>query len=467
VELEWVPVRHYPHGRTAAHLVGHLRRDDTYDEEERNFNYRLRDYRGGIGLEAAFDRHLRGQSGAKSILVDSAGYRHREGTLILAEPEPGHTVQTTIDIHLQKVSEQALASVGPDVRGAVVVMDPQTGDILALVSLPSFDPNQWVQGVTHEEYRDLLDPIQRPMVNRASYEIYPPGSTFKIVTSLALLDHGVLHPGNLREPFTVRRTYLLGRREIRDTAEPGLYDFERAFIRSSNGYFIDYALKLGLPRLLEAGQRFHLGQRSGVGLREDSKGVFPTYDKVATLWNHNNLADLAIGQQIAVTPLQMAVLTSTVANGGYLLQPRLVARIEPAEPWMGGEIQTFPPRQIRSRLPYRTEHLDIVQRAMREDVASPEGTGRGARVAGFDVCGKTGTAEVKQGQRLVDEITWFASYAPFDQPRYTVVVMVESGRSGGSTCAPIARRIYEYLQQRERAAEWAHWVPTGREALPR
>jgi penicillin-binding protein 2 len=450
LELELLPVRRYPNGKLAAHLIGHLRRDDSFDEEERTFNYRFRDYRGGIGLEAAYDRELRGRAGAKSILINSAGYRHRAGEMMLAEPEPGHKLHTTLDIGLQSAGERALASVDPDVRGAAVVMDPHSGDVLAMASLPSFDPNQWINGVTHEEYEELLDPVFRPMVNRASYEIYAPGSIFKIVTALALMDSGILHDGNVDESsFQVRKLYTLGNRNIRDTAEPGLYNFHRAFIRSSNGYFIDYALKLGLPGLLAMGQEFQLGQRTGIGLREDSRGVFPSYDKIAAHWNRNNLADVAIGQQIAVTPLQMAVMVSAVANGGRVLQPRLVTRIEPAEPWMGGEIKDYPGHQVRRVLTLNPAHVAKVQEAMRADVASPDGTGRSARVAGFDICGKTGTAEVKQGTRLVDLITWFVSYAPYDNPRYAVVVMVESGRSGGLTCAPVARKIYEYLKEQE------------------
>lgn len=450
VEIELAPARSYPHGRLAAHVLGHVRREDSFDEEERGFNYRLRDYRGAIGLEAAFDRQLRGASGAKSILVNSAGYRHREGELVLAEPQMGRNLVTTLDLGIQRVAEEALEKVSPNVRGAVVVMDPRNGDLLALVSAPGFDPNQWLSGVSREEFARLMDPETKPMFNRASFGIYPPGSTFKIVTALACLDQGILTPATIHRPVRTEGYYRLGNRIIDDTAPAGEYDFRRAFIRSSNSYFIEHGLRLGLARLLEAGRRFHLGEKTGLRLGEESAGIFPAPEDVESTWTRSNLADLSIGQQVALTPVQVAVVVSAVANGGTVYWPRLVQRVSPADPLAPGEVETIRPGQVRGELGYRKEHLDIVRSAMRDDVLADEGTGRAARVADFEVCGKTGTAEVKEGRRLVDKITWFASYAPFQQPRYAVVVMVESGGSGGGTCAPVARRIYEHVRDRER-----------------
>lgn len=450
VEIELTPVRSYPHGRLAAHALGHVRREDAFDEEERGFNYRLRDYRGAIGLEAAFDRQLRGTSGAKSILVNSAGYRHREGELVLVEPQMGLNLVTTLDLGIQRVAEEALEKVSPGVRGAVVVMDPRNGDLLALASAPSFDPNQWLSGVSHEEFARLMDPETKPMFNRASFGIYPPGSTFKIVTALACLENGVLTPATIHRTLRTEGFYRLGNRIIDDTAPAGEYDFRRAFIRSSNSYFIEHGLKLGLRRLLEAGREFHFGEKTGLRLGEESAGIFPEPGDVESIWTRSNLADLSIGQQVALTPVQVAVMVSAVANGGTVYWPRLVQRVEPADPLAPGEVETIRAGQVRHELGYRKEHLDIVRAAMRDDVMADEGTGRAARVADFEICGKTGTAEVKEGRRLVDKITWFASYGPYQQARYAVVVMVESGGSGGGTCAPVARRIYEHVRDRER-----------------
>ncbi len=463
LEIERVPVRSYPHGQLAAHVLGHVRRDDAFDEEERSFNYRLRDYRGAVGLEKAFDRELRGASGAKSILVNSAGYRHRQGELMLVEPRRGRDLRTTLDLDIQRAAEQAFTAGAADRRGAVVVMDPRNGDLLAVVSAPAFDPNQWITGVTHEEFALLMDPTLRPMFNRATLGIYPPGSTFKIASAAAFLESGILHPGNLATPMHTDGHYRIGNRVIDDTAPAGDYDFRRAFIRSSNSYFIDHALRLGLRRLLETGAALGFGEATGVDIGEEASGVFPAPGEVEGRWTRSHLADVSIGQQIAATPLQVATMVAAVANGGDLPRPRLVRAIDPGPAADGPDgilsagDATEVPSRMRRRVPVHPDHLAVIRNAMRDDVASEEGTGRAARVVGMEVCGKTGTAEVKAGRRLIDKITWFASFAPHDAPRYVVVVMVESGGSGGGTCAPIARRIYERLRDRERSrsGEWS------------
>jgi penicillin-binding protein 2 len=450
VELEQVPVRHYPHGQLGAHIVGYVKRADDFDEEDRSFDYRLRDYTGAIGIESAFDRQLRGTSGAKSILINSSGYRHRQGEIVLAEPQPGQNVVTTLDLGVQRATEAALNLVAGDERGAVVVLDPRNGDLLAVASAPAFDPNAWIDGVNRTEWERLSDPRMKPMFNRATYGFYQPGSTFKIITALGCLEAGVLTPETVLNQYRSRGYYQLGRRHIGDLAGAGNFDFRRAFIKSSNSYFIEYGLQLGLERLLELGHRFHFGEKPGLHLAEESKGLFPTYAEVGTEWNQGNLANVSIGQEIALTPIQLALAIGAVANGGTLYWPRLVDRVETSDPLSSAEPDRIRPGQIRSQLGLKPEYFEIVRTAMRDDVSSDEGSGKAARVKDFAVCGKTGTAEVKQGGRQVDKITWFASFGPFESPRYVVIVMVESGGSGGGTCGPVARRIYEYLRDRER-----------------
>ncbi|HAB18187.1 MAG TPA: penicillin-binding transpeptidase domain-containing protein [Verrucomicrobiota bacterium] len=454
VELELVPVRRYPHNRLASHVVGHLRRDDDYDEEEGRFDYRMRDFRGAMGLEAAFDRELRGQAGARSILVNSAGYRHRQGEEFLALPQAGLNLITTLDLDLQIAVEKALSSVRGDERGAVVVLDPNNGDVLALASAPDFDPTEFLDGVSEERWTNffLAEPAT-PMMNRATYGQYAPGSTFKIIDVLALLENGV----SPTEIFTVdpdparpgRGAYYLGRRKIEDTAPPGDYDLRRAFVRSSNSYFIDHGLRLGWDRLLSTGLAFGFGQRTGIRIPEEKSGNFPNVDQVKERgWTAGNLANVCIGQEITVTPLQLAVAVSAVANGGKVFWPRLVDRIEPQDPLSATSTVRVKPGQFRSEINARPRHFNLVRAAMRDDVLDDEGTGKTARIEGFEICGKTGTAEIK-GNGRKDKVTWFASYAPYEAPRYVVIVMVESGGSGGGTCAPVARQIYEFLHHRE------------------
>lgn len=455
VDLERVPTRRYPNGSVASHVVGHLRRDDNYDEEDGRFNYRMRDYRGAMGLEKAFDHELRGQAGARSILVNSAGYRHRQGEEIIADSQPGLNLVTTLDLELQKEVEKALSSVRGEERGAVVVMDPNTGDVLSMASAPSFDPTEFIDGVSNDRWSNvyMVKPAT-PLINRAIYGEYAPGSTFKIIDAIGFLESGV----DPNEKFTVEADpqrpgkghYLYGKRSIEDTAPPGIYDFRRAFIRSSNSYFMDHALKLGWERVLFWGSTFGLGQRTGIRLPEESAGDFPNLDVVRERgWTGGNLANVSIGQQITLTPLQLAVAVSAVANGGKVFWPRLVDRLEPESPLSETPVVRVQPGQIRNEIKANRRNFDLVRTAMRDDVLDAEGTGKTARIDDFAVCGKTGTAEIK-GNGRKDKVTWFASFAPYEAPRYVVIVMVESGSSGGGTCAPVARQVYDYLNRRER-----------------
>ena len=298
----------------------------------------------------------------------------------------------------------------------------------------------------------------RPLINRATDEIYSPGSTFKVITALALMDAGIALDPEFEVKIDPARApkgaYWLGTRKIEDTANSGTYDFHRAFIKSSNSYFIHHAQLLGLKRFLEFGHRFYLGERTGLKVSRDEAGIFPRFGETlpnGQTWDAHNvgvLADAAIGQQINVTPLQLALAYAAVANGGTLYWPRLVDRLEPGDALSDRTTEWIRAGQVRAKLALRPEHLAQVQAAMRDDVGDREGTGKEARVAGFAVCGKTGTAEIKGGGRK-DKVTWFASFAPFESPRFVVIVMVESGRSGGGTCAPVAQRIYQFLHDRE------------------
>jgi penicillin-binding protein 2 len=376
---------------------------------------------------------------------------------MIAQPQPGLDLVTTLDLDLQIAVEQSLGAVAGDERGAVVVLDPRTGDLLAMASAPRFDAAEFIEGVPTQRWKDfyLAEPA-RPTMNRATLGQYAPGSTFKIIDAMALLEAGLdpravlsVQP-NPENPAKGR--YLLGKRSIGDTAPPGAYDFRRAFIRSSNSYFIDHSLRLGWERLLSWGARFGLGQKTGIGIAEE-RGDFPTLDAVEERgWNSGNLANVSIGQQITLTPLQLAVAVGAVANGGTVFWPRLVDRLEPQNTLSSTPIVRFPARQVRTQIQARPESFDVIRSAMRDDVLDPEGTGKAARIEGFDVCGKTGTAEIK-GNGRKDKVTWFASFAPFEAPRYVVIVMVESGASGGGTCAPVARRIYEHLHRREQRPE--------------
>lgn len=449
--------RVYPFGPTAVHLLGYVRRDDSSAEgEEAFFNHRLPDWRGIIGIEAAFDPQLRGEAGAKSVLVNHLGYRQSEN--VLTPVAPGQNLVLTIDLTIQQAAERALQCYGPNTRGAVVVMDPKRGDLLALASSPVFDPNNFVKGISHAQWEQLSDEKLRPQINRALQENYAPGSVFKTLVGLAALEAG-LNPSEIHnvqaDPVRAGRGCIyIGRRKIEDTAPPGAYDFRRALKLSSNSYFINAGLRTGMAGIIQLGARLHLGERTGLLPRgQETPGIFPKPARLRSGWSDGDTANACIGQgEISVTPVQMAIMTAAIANGGKVLWPRLVDRLEPLA-GTGQPPTTFPAGRVRDDLGVKPRSLEIVRAAMLADVEDADGTGRAAQVPGFRVCGKTGTAQIMDARNQVtDHTTWFTSFAPYENPRYVVVVMVESGSSGGGTCAPIAREIYLALQKREQSA---------------
>jgi penicillin-binding protein 2 len=459
VDVELQSLRVYPHGTTAGHLLGYLRRDNSSAVgEEAFFSYRLPDFRGVVGLEGGLDEHLRGRAGAKSILVNNLGYRQRE--TVWQPAIPGANAVLTLDLRLQQAAERALrqrSPFGPHTRGAVVVLDTRNGDVLALVSSPAINPNHWVTGFTPEEWARINDNEQQPQVNRATYGIYQPGSIFKTVIGLVALESGVdpeaFYTVEPHPTISGKGAYFLGRRVIKDEVSPGQYNFRRAFAKSSNAYFIHYGLQAGIEEIVAMGKRFHFGDRAGLPTLQDSRGIFPTEPRIRAGWHPGDTANLCIGQaQVVVTPMQMAVMTAAIANGGTVFWPRVVQRIEPADPLTGGPVLHFEAGRVRDQLGVRPAVMRVVQEAMLADTEDADGTGRAAGgIPGFRVGGKTGTAQVgNERNQIVDRVTWFVSYGPWENPRYAVVVMIEGGVSGGGTCAPVARDIYEAILQLER-----------------
>jgi penicillin-binding protein 2 len=388
----------------------------------------------------------------KTVLVNNLQYRQAEEVWI--HPQPGDNVVLTIDRSIQMATERALRKARPETRGAAVVMDCRTGDILAMASLPVFDPNLFTSRISEEDWASLKDEEMRPLFNRTAQGAYQAGSIFKIVVALAGLEAGTLDPNEIFESKGYFQIQGRGR-AWRDTAGPGQFDFDRAFYRSSNPYFQHHGMKVGFDKIVEMGRRLGLGRRTGLAIREEAVGYFPDpLDKIkkdGSRWMPGDTANLSIGQgEILVTPLQMAVLTAAVANRGSVLVPRLIDRFEPQGPEAAGHAVRFAPGQVRRDLGVSRANLEVVRTAMLLDVQQRDGTGRSAAVDGLSICGKTGTAQVMEGRSLKEYVTWFVSFAPFDQPRYAVVVVVEGGQSGGSTCAPVAREIYQAILRRER-----------------
>jgi penicillin-binding protein 2 len=397
-------------------------------------------------------------AGAKSVLVNNVGYRQTENVWNAAEP--GQNVVLTLDAYIQQAAERALATApekyGAPVRGAVVVMDVHSGDILAMVSSPTLNPNWFVQGVSRSEWQRIIE--QHAQKNRATQENYMPGSIFKTVVGMAALENGLNPNLKLRvepNPAQPDKGYIrVNGRPIKDTAPPGEYDFYRAIVLSCNAYFINAGLHMPLEKIIALGQRLHFGERMGLPTGQESSGHFPTDEQTHDGWNDRKTANTCIGQDpVWVTPLQVAVLTSAIANGGKVLFPRLVARIDPPDSAPGEQPVVFPSGQVRDELGVSSRTLSILHDAMLRETEDAEGTGHPAETfaPGLHICGKTGTAQVQDERNVkTGQTTWFASFAPYKTPKYAVVVMVEDGISGGASCSPVAGQIYAAIMQRDK-----------------
>jgi penicillin-binding protein 2 len=460
VDMEVQPTRVYPYTNLAAHVLGYLTRTEESVEDELSFyNYRLPDYRGLSGIEASMDDELRGRAGAKSVLVNNLGYRQSE--TILSPVEPGKNVTLTIDAEIQRVAERELANAGGaerPTRGAAVVLDVQTGEVIALASAPAFDPNDWIPYLPHAVWDTYTNKDIAPLNNKAVFGNYAPGSTFKIMVALAGLEAGTL---DTNEVFDIRSPHIVRGHAFKDVAgaaSPGEYNFRRAFIKSSNGYFIEQGIRVTPERIVDLAQQFHFGQKTGLPLQE-SPGLLPTRQWLRANrrgWSDIATGNLSIGQgDLDVTPLQLTVAMAAVANGGKVLAPQLVASVRaPDEFAVPGQNQIQP--MIRDQVRVSASTMTTIREAMLADVEDQEGTAHKAFYPGgrqqlkhFRVGGKTGTAQVERNGRWHHYTVWFSSWAMTDHPRYAVVVMVDHGASGGGTCAPVALEIYRALEYRE------------------
>ena len=452
-EIEMQSTRVYPQQTLAAHVIGSVRRDTVSVEgEDASVSYRLPDYYGELGVEWGYDKELRGKAGIKTVVVNNVGYRQTEN--IWDEAQPGQNVVLTIDLPVQKKVEAALHVFGPNTCGAAVVLDVRTGDILAMASSPTINPNDPIQGMTPAEMVRRNDPKLRPVRNRATQENYAPGSIFKTIVGLVALDAGV-DPNE--KVYNSGAFHLPHAKPIGDLAKVGWYDFRSALMESCNTWFITNGLRAGISSIVNLAHQLHLGEKCDLRTRQETSGIFPSLQRVSSRWYDGDTANVCIGQgEISVTPLQMAVMTAAIANGGTVLWPRLVDRIEPLNLEFAGETNLFPRGRVRDHLTVTRKSLELTRDAMLADVETQGGTGTKAAVPGLRICGKTGTAQVMdQHNRVIADTTWFASFAPYENPRYAVLVMVEIERnagSGGSICAPIANKIYRALLEMEKPA---------------
>lgn len=448
VTLRARPRRNYTDGTVGAHVLGYLGEiGPTQLKILKAKGYVLGDEIGQSGLERKWENVLRGQAGGQQVEVDALGRRVR--VLHEVTNVPGYTVQLTVDRDLQETAFEALQGK----EGTIVALDVHTGAILAMVSTPSFDPNEFARGITSDEWRALIKDRQRPLSNRATQGQYPPGSTFKIIMSIAGLEEGVIDPdAKIFDPGY----YVFGKRAFRDWKRGGhgWVDLHRAIVESCDVYFYQLGPRLGIDRIAKWAHAFGLGEKTGIALDDEKSGTIPSTawkrKRFHQPWYPGETVSVAIGQgYVTVTPLQLANMMAAVANGGTLYRPRIVSKVESVNK---GVVREYEPEIIR-KIDVKPSTLERVRDALADVVQSPRGTGKAARSSLVSIAGKTGTAQVvemKGGYVKTEHLAylnrdhaWFVSFAPVENPQIAVVVLIEHGGHGASAAAPLAKKVIE------------------------
>jgi len=423
--------RQYPFGKVGAHIIGYLGRITTAQLNNPGLkNFPPDMLIGQWGVEALFDDQLRGLPGERIIEIDALG---RELRMIQQrQAVKGKDIELSIDIGIQKAVDDAFGSKA----GAFVAVEPASGEILALESLPSFDPNIFTRGLTSLEWQTLVEDKKKPMLNRALQSQYPPGSTFKIITAIAALQEGVISP-DTKIFCKGGITYGKWNFGCWRKGGHGLVDFHKAVVESCDVYFYELGKRLGIEKIYSYATALGLGKETGIKLVKEKKGLIPN-----ALWKRENrglpwyLGDTfisAIGQGfVSATPIQMAMMTATISNGGHIYTPSLIKNTR------------FPSGNID----FKPETIKLLKEALFGVVNEPDGTAKGAHSSLITVAGKTGTAQVagkRKGvvtEKLMDH-AWFVSFAPVYNPEIAVAVFVEHGGGGGAVAAPIAKKAIE------------------------
>ena len=462
VEIKARLFRNYPYGELASHVVGYIGRinpseKEKLDESEEQANYRGTEYIGKLGVEQSFEAQLHGTTGVESVETSAGGRAMRK--LTSSPATPGNTVKLSIDIRLQHLIEQLFG----DRRGALVALDPKTGEILAFVSKPTFDPNLFVEGIDSENWQALNESPDKPLLNRALRGTYPPGSTYKPFMALAALETGTRRP---EQTISDPGFFMFGNHRFRDDKEGGhgTVNMYQSIVQSCDTYYYVLANDLGVDTIHEQMQRFGFGELTGIDIFGEVRGLLPSTDwkrrayKRADQqkWYAGETISLGIGQGYNnFTMLQLASATATLANNGIKMKPHLVKEVV--------DIMTRAPtattREAVGEVIAKAANIAIIKNALIG--VNIEGTSAAAfRGAGYTSGGKTGTAQViqiKQNEKYVASKTeerfrdhaLFTAFAPAEEPKIALAMVVENAGFGSQNAAPIARRIFDYwlLQQ--------------------
>jgi len=453
VEINARLFRHYPQGEVFSHVVGHIGRINPREVEQLqaeglSANYRGTDYIGKTGLEHQYERILHGTTGVEEVEVDSGGRPVR--TLSRTSPVSGNNLVLNLDARLQEIAYNAFG----DYKGALVAIDPATGGVLAFVSKPGFDPNLFVDGIDALNWNELNTSPDKPLVNRALAGTYPPGSTFKPYMALAALTYGKRTP---QQTINDPGYFMFGGHQFRDSRPGGhgVVDMYKSIVKSSDTYYYMLANDLGIDAIARFMAQFGFGTATGIDIAGEATGVLPSQEwkmrRFNQRWYPGETISIGIGQGYnAYTPLQLAQAVAIIANGGTAYRPQLVSAVEDHRT---RERAAVDPRQLRA-LNLKREHLAVVREALIG--VNKEGTAaRSFANAPYLSAGKTGTAQVigiKQGEKYVEsrvleehrDHSLFIAYAPADNPRIAVAVIVENAGFGARAAAPLTRKILDY-----------------------
>ncbi len=482
VEIRPRLTRLYPHGGVGVHALGYVAAISEQDQDRIDVSkYAGTTLIGKLGVERNYEELLHGETGYQQLLVNAQGRRvDRVGVkapdLQRKEPIAGNDLYLTIDHRLQQVAETALGTQ----RAAVVAIDPRNGDVLAFVSTPTFDPNGFARGLTVPEYRALADNIDKPLIDRALRGVYPPGSTIKPFVALAALQYGVMAAEDTRYCRGVWQ-FPNSSRRFRDWKKQGhgTVDMHKAIAQSCDTYFYGVSDQIGIDRLHDFLVQFGLGEKTGIDVLGERSGLIPSQawkrkafkKKELQVWFPGETVIAGIGQgYMLTTPLQLAHATATLAMRGKGFQPRLVRAVRNSRT---GAVATLPPRPLPDVKVDDPGYWDTIIGGM-IGVVSPGGTAvRVQAGAPYKVAGKTGTAQVfsigqnekynesQVSERLRDHAL-FIAFAPVDDPKIAIALVVENGRHGGSTAGPIARAVFDaYLLPREATKAAAPATPSA------
>lgn len=469
IKIEVVPQRVYHYGNLASHVIGYLGEISQKELSSPTFEgYRAGDMVGKMGLEKLREKDLRGEKGRHYMEVNALGFEQRN--LKGVEPLPGNDVQLTIDVDLQQAAEELMMK--DDKSGAVVAVEVNTGRLLMLASSPVLELDKFLGGISVKHWKEMLANPHHPLINKIVQGQYPPASTYKTVTAIAALAEGVITPDST---VYCPGRYRFGNRTYRCWKKTGhgAVNLKRALAESCDVYFYQTGQRLGVNRIASYAIRLGLGKKTGVEMEHERSGLIPTSDwklkRYKRPWQEGETLSIAIGQGFnLVTPLQLALMTATVANGGTVYKPGMIETVRDPD---GHIIEQFQPT-VLDRFEGQGKNLEIIKEGLIEAVNGRRGTARRARLDNITVAGKTGTAQVvrlKQYKHLKEEDipykyrdhAWFTCFAPAERPEIAVTVLVEHGLHGGSAAAPIAKAVLEkYFARRAPKNEKTGTGPT-------